>query len=143
MDTWVLWILAAVVLALGEIATLGFFLAPFAGGALLAGLVSALGASDIVSLVVFIVFSVALLGAVQPIARRHRRMPPRLRSGTYALVGKTATVTERISNADDLGYVKVDGELWRARAYVEDAVIETGVRVQIVEIAGATALVAE
>jgi membrane protein implicated in regulation of membrane protease activity len=143
MDTWVLWILAAVVLALGEIATLGFFLAPFAGGALLAGLVSALGASDIVSLVVFIVFSVALLAAVQPIARRHRRMPPRLRSGTYALVGKTATVTERISNADDLGYVKVDGELWRARAYVDDAVIETGARVQIVEISGATALVAE
>jgi membrane protein implicated in regulation of membrane protease activity len=143
MDTWVLWILAAVVLALGEIATLGFFLAPFAGGALLAGLVSALGASDPVSLVVFIVFSVALLAAVQPIARRHRRMPPRLRSGTYALVGKTATVTERISNADDLGYVKVDGELWRARAYVEDTVIETGARVQIVEISGATALVAE
>jgi membrane protein implicated in regulation of membrane protease activity len=143
MDPWLLWILAAVVLALGEIATLGFFLAPFAAGALLAGLVAALGGGTTVSIVVFIAFSVVFLAGIQPIARRHRRMPPRLRSGTYALVGKTGTVTERISNADDLGYVKVDGELWRARAYVDDTIIEPGIRVQIVEITGATALVAE
>ena len=31
MDPWVLWLIAAVVLAIGEIATMGFFLAPFAG----------------------------------------------------------------------------------------------------------------
>lgn len=143
MDAWVLWILAAVVLALGEMATLGLFLAPFAGGALLAGLVSALGGGTTVSLVVFLVFSILLLAGLQPIARRHRKMPPRLRSGTYALVGKAATVTERIDNVSDAGYVKIEGELWPARAYVEDTVIETGARVQVVEIKGATVLVAE
>ena len=36
MDPWVLWLIAAVVLAIGEIATMGFFLAPFAAGALVA-----------------------------------------------------------------------------------------------------------
>ena len=34
MDPWVIWLIAAVIFAVGEIATLGFFLAPFAGGAL-------------------------------------------------------------------------------------------------------------
>src|ERR671928_148609 len=37
MDPWVLWLIAAVILAIGEIATTGFFLAPFAGGAAVAG----------------------------------------------------------------------------------------------------------
>ena len=36
MDPWVLWLIAAVVLGIGEIATMGFFLAPFAAGALVA-----------------------------------------------------------------------------------------------------------
>ncbi len=35
MDAWALWIVLAVILAVGEIMTLGFFLAPFAAGALL------------------------------------------------------------------------------------------------------------
>ena len=43
MDDWVLWLILAVVFAVGEIATLGFFLAPFAGGAAVAAVVSAAG----------------------------------------------------------------------------------------------------
>ena len=39
--------------------------------------------------------------------------------------------------------VRVDGEVWTARAYDEDDVIREGARVHIVEIRGATALVAE
>ena len=40
MEPWVLWLIAAVVLGIGEIATMGFFLAPFAAGALVAALVA-------------------------------------------------------------------------------------------------------
>src|SRR5919206_1106768 len=98
MDAWVIWLIAAVVFGVGEIATLGFFLAPFAGGALLAALVSAVGGGTAISLAVFLVASGALLAALRPLARSHRRMPPQLRTGTAALVGKTATVVERIAN---------------------------------------------
>ncbi len=41
MDAWVIWLIAAVVFAVGEIATLGFFLAPFALGAALAAGIAA------------------------------------------------------------------------------------------------------
>jgi membrane protein implicated in regulation of membrane protease activity len=141
MDAWVIWLIAAVVFGVGEIFTLGFFLAPFAGGALVASIVAAAGAGAVVSWVVFLVVSVILLAALRPLARRHLRQPPSLRTGTAALVGRTATVVERI--ASDEGCVRIDGEIWTARPFDEDQVIEAGTRVQVLEIRGATALVAE
>ena len=143
MDPWVIWLIAAVVFAVGEIATLGFFLAPFAGGAVVAAIVSAAGGGDLISLIAFLLVSGVLLAALRPLARSHRRMPAQLRTGTAALVGRTAMVTERISNDEDTGCVKLEGETWTARSYDEDAVIEPGKRVHVIEIRGATALVTE
>jgi membrane protein implicated in regulation of membrane protease activity len=141
MEPWVLWLIAAAILGVGEILTTGFFLAPFACGALVAALLSAIGAGTAVSLACFLVVSVLLLVALRPIARAHLRTPARLRTGTAALVGKTATVVERISEGE--GTVRIDGDVWTARPYDEDVVIEAGKRVHVMEIRGATALVSE
>jgi len=143
MDAWVIWLIAAAIFGVGEIATLGFFLAPFAGGALIAAVVAAAGAGTLISWVVFLVVSVILLAALRPIARSHRRMPPQLRTGTAALVGQNAMVVERISNDEGVGCVKIDGEIWTARAYDEDEVFDAGTRVQVMEIRGSTALVSQ
>jgi membrane protein implicated in regulation of membrane protease activity len=143
MDLWVVWIVAAAVFAVGEIATLGFFLAPFAFGALIAALADALGAGSGVSIAVFLVVSLAAFGFIRPIARRHARMPPAIRTGTDALIGRNAIVLERIANDEGVGCVRIDGEVWTARAYDEDDVIPAGQRVQVIEIRGATALVSE
>jgi membrane protein implicated in regulation of membrane protease activity len=143
MDDWLLWLILAVVFAVGEIATLGFFLAPFAGGAAVAAVVSAAGAGFVPSLAVFLVISAVLLAALRPLARSHKRMPAQIRTGTAALVGRDATVVERIANREGAGCVRIDGEMWTARAYLEDEVYEPGARVQVVEIRGATALVTE
>ena len=141
MDEWVIWLVVAVVFAVGEIATLGFFLAPFAVGALAASLVSAAGADTVIAGVVFLVLSAVLFGLVRPVARRHTRMPPQLRTGTAALVGQNATVLEPVS--EHAGSVRLQGEVWTARPYDDDATIEAGRRVQVMEIRGATALVSE
>jgi membrane protein implicated in regulation of membrane protease activity len=143
MDAWVLWLIAAVVLAIGEISTMGFFLAPFAGGALVAAAVSAAGAGTALSWVAFLLVSLAALGTLRPLARAHLRQSPALRTGTAALVGRTATVVERIHNGDDAGCVRLEGEIWRARAFDEDEVIEPGARVQVIEIRGVTAVVTQ
>ena len=143
MDAWVFWILLAVILAAGEVASVSFFLAPFAVGALLAAVADVAGAGTVAAFIVFLLSSGLLLGFVRPIARRHLRTPVQLRTGTAALIGQTALVTELIDNNAGSGAVKLDGELWTARAYVEEEVIAAGRRVHVVEIKGATALVSE
>jgi membrane protein implicated in regulation of membrane protease activity len=141
MDAWIIWVAAACLLGLGEMHTGGLFLAPFAIGALLAALVSLLGVGLPLALVVFLVASILVLLALRPVAHRHRRLPPAIRTGAAALVGRDAVVLERIANREAVGCVRIDGEVWTARSYDEDEVIPAGDRVQVVEIRGATALV--
>jgi len=143
MDAWVIWILVAVAFAIGELATTTFVLAPFSGGALVAALIAAIGGGAVVSWAVFIVVSLLLLWVVRPIARAHMKTPAQLRTGTAALIGRRAIVLERIANDEGVGCVRIDGEVWTARAYVEDQVIEAGTPVEVIEIRGATALVSE
>jgi len=142
MDLWLIWLIAGCVFAVGEMSTLSFFLAPFAIGAFAATLVE-LATGPAVSIPVFIVISVASFAIMRPIAQRHRKTPPAIRTGTDALIGQGAVVLERISNHEGVGCVRIGGEVWTARAYDEDMQIEAGEKVRVIEIRGATALVSE
>jgi membrane protein implicated in regulation of membrane protease activity len=141
MDEWVYWMIAAGALAAGEIFTMGFFLGPVAIAALLAAIVALAGAGAAIQLLVFIVAAGASLALLRPLARRHLKTPPQIRTGTAALVGARAVVLERVTA--DGGTVKLSGEVWTARPYDEDEVLEAGTRVEVMQIDGATALVAE
>ena len=143
MDPWVIWLIAAVIFAIGEMATTSFFLAPFAGGAAIAALLAVAGAGAVIEWAAFLVVSILLLAALRPIAREHQRTRAKIKTGTAALVGQTATVVERIANAEGVGCVRLDGEIWTARAFVEEETFEPGARVQVLEIRGATALVSD
>src|SRR5512134_3291820 len=138
MEDWVWWMIAAGVLAVGEIATVSFFLGPIAVAAVLAAVVAVAGAGLAAQWIVFIAAAVASLAILRPIARRHIRMPARIRTGTAALVGSRAVVLERVDA--DSGKVKIGGEVWSARTYDEDGVIEPCTRAQVMKIDGATAL---
>ena len=142
MPGWVLWAIVAVALALGELATPGlFFLGPVAIGAVAAGIVSLLGIDAWLQVLVFLVAAVASVGVLRPIARAHLSMPPELRTGTAALVGAKALVLQRVDVNG--GLVRIGGEEWSARAYIDDQVLEPGLNVEVVKIEGATALVYE
>ena len=93
----------------------------------------------LVGLAVFVVGSVASIGLLRPIARRHIRMPAAMRTGAAALVGASGVVLEQVDR--DGGKVKIGGEVWSARAFDESEVLAPGTRVVIAEIQGATALV--
>jgi membrane protein implicated in regulation of membrane protease activity len=138
---FVVWIVAAVLLAIGEVLTPGaFFLGPVAVAAGIAAIV-ALIAGGVVSTIVFILAALLSLAVLRPIARRHVRMPQLMRTGTDALVGRRAVVTKRVDASG--GRVRIGGEEWTARAYLEDGVYAEGATVDVVRIDGATALVAE
>jgi len=136
------WVVVACILGIGEMHTGAFYMLPFAIGAALAAVVSLLGVGALLAVLVFVLASALVFGALRPVARRHRRLPPAIRTGAAALVGRRATVLERIANNEGVGCVKIEGgEVWTARSYDEDEVIDVGERVEVVEIKGATALV--
>jgi membrane protein implicated in regulation of membrane protease activity len=142
MEAWVIFLVIAALLAVGEVLTLSFFLAPFAVGALAGMLAELVGAPLVLSFTLAIVVSVASFGVVRPIARRHQRTRPSLRTGVDKLIGEEAMVVQTVDNDANAGTVRLSGEVWTARAFDEE-VIESGRRVHVVEIRGATALVSE
>ncbi|MDQ6729735.1 MAG: NfeD family protein [Actinomycetota bacterium] len=141
MPGWIVWVVLAGAFGVGEILTNGFFLAPFALAAVVAaGAEAAIGGAAAV--IAFVVISLLTLVLVRPVVRHHLRTPPLIRTGAAALVGRRATVLERIANDEGVGCVRIDGEVWTARS-LDDEVIEPGTVVDVVQIKGATALVSE
>jgi membrane protein implicated in regulation of membrane protease activity len=106
-----------------------------------AAAIVALFAGGIASVIVFIVASLLSLAVLRPIARSHIRMPALARTGTDALVGRRAVVTRRVDSVG--GRVRIGGEEWSARSYLDNEVYAEGTTVDVVRIEGATALVAE
>ncbi len=142
MSAWVIWLIVFVALVVGEIATPGlFFLGPVALAAVAGGIAALFGAPFWLQVVVFAASSFAALALLRPIAKRHLHMPRAIRTGSAALVGAPAVVLQRVDA--DGGLVRIGGEEWSARAFMPDQVLEPGMRVEVAEIEGATALVYE
>ena len=142
MDGWLIWVIVACGFGVGEMLTTTFFLAPFAIGAAVAAAADA-AVGGTAAWVVFFAVTLLTLVVVRPIVRSHLKMPPQIRTGAAALVGKQAIVLERIANREGVGCVRIDGEVWTARSLMDDEVIERGAVVDVIEIKGATALVSE
>jgi membrane protein implicated in regulation of membrane protease activity len=142
MTGLVLWLIAAVLLAIGELLTPGlFFLGPVALAAVGAAITAGIGGGIVLQLIVFIAVSLASLAFLRPVARRHLHMPALTRTGTAALVGTKAVVVKRVDANG--GLVRIGGEEWSARAFFEEQRLEPGARVEVAKIEGATALVFE
>jgi membrane protein implicated in regulation of membrane protease activity len=142
MPAWLVWAIVAVALGAGEVLTPGlFFLGPVALAAAAAAVAAALGGPAWLALLIFIAGSVASLGLLRPIARRHLRVPALARTGTDALVGRKALVVRPVDAIG--GRVRIGGEEWTARAYLDGETFPEGAHVEVVKIEGATALVVE
>lgn len=139
MDSWIWWLLAAVGLGIPLVITAMPEFAMFAIGAGAAAVTAAVGGGVVPQFLVFVGVSVALLVFVRPIAYRQLQKGPVLRTGVEALTGATAVVQEKVDGEG--GRIKLNGEIWSARALHPGTVFEPGQQVDVVEIQGATALV--
>jgi membrane protein implicated in regulation of membrane protease activity len=139
MGSWIFWLVLAAVLGVAEVMTTTLAFGLIAAGAVVAAVVGIAGVGLPFQLGAFAAAAAAGLVVVRPIAMRHIKQPPLLRTGTSALVGRPAKVVEEIT--DDGGQVRIGGELWSARPYDESQVIPVGSTVDVFAIEGATALV--
>ena len=136
---WIVWLVVAAVLGVAELMTTTFALGIIAIGALVAAGVGAMHLAIPLQLLAFVVASAAGLDFVLPIARRHVKQPPLLKTGPAALVGRSARVLEEVTEHG--GRVRIGGEIWSARSYDESLIIPVGRVVDVMQIEGATALV--
>ncbi len=140
MDPWLWWLVATAVLVVAEILTTSLVFGMIAGGTAAAAIAAAVGGGPAVQVAAFALVSVALLLVVRPIATRHLHTPSKIRTGVAALVGAEAEVLAVVDSRD--GRIKLSGEIWSARAYDGESEYAAGSLVRVVEISGATALVA-
>ena len=139
MGTWIIWLVVAAVLGVAEVLTATLAFGLVAAGALVGAVVGAAGGNAALQFGAFAVTSAAGLGLVRPFAMRHIRQPPLLRTGTAALVGRSAYVLDEVTAQG--GRVRIGGEEWSARPYDETLTIPKGSTVDVLQIEGATALV--
>lgn len=137
MPDWLLWLIAAGVLAAAEVTTLTFVLAMFAGGAVAGAITAAAGGPLLAQVIVAIIATCALLIGVRPVARRHLMAGPTAATGSDRLVGEEAIVLSEVTAHD--GRVRLNGGEWSARSYDRGQVLPAGTVVRVMKINGATA----
>jgi membrane protein implicated in regulation of membrane protease activity len=140
---WVVWVSLILIFLVVEVFTLDFTFLMLALGSV-AGLATSFTPLNFwVQIVIAAVVSVLLIFAVRPplLRRLHRDDDPAL-SNIDALLGRPGTVATDFVGAN--GYVKLsNGETWTARLTdaTSDYRLQTGDRVVVVSIDGATAVV--
>ncbi|MGD0559644.1 MAG: NfeD family protein [Streptosporangiaceae bacterium] len=140
MVSWIVWLIVAAVLGVAELLTMTFAFGLIAVAALVAAAVGAFHLDLGVQLAAFVVAAGAGLGVVRPVAIRHLKQAPMLRTGVAALVGRSAIVLEEVNEHG--GRVRIEGEEWSSRPYLDESlVIPVGTKVDVMQIKGATALV--
>jgi membrane protein implicated in regulation of membrane protease activity len=140
MESWIVWLIVAAVLGVAELLTMTFAFGLIAVAAVVAAAVGAFHVDLGVQLAAFVVAAGAGLFVVRPIAIRHLKQAPMLRTGVAALVGRSAIVLEEVN--EHSGRVRIEGEEWSSRPYLDESlVIPVGTKVDVMQIKGATALV--
>lgn len=140
MVAWIVWLIVAAVLGVAELVTITFAFGIIAVAAVVAAVVGAFHLDLGVQLAAFVAAAGAGLVFIRPVAIRHLKQPPQLRTGAAALVGRSAIVLEEVN--EHHGRVRIDGEEWTSRPYLDETlVIPVGARVDVMQIKGATALV--
>jgi membrane protein implicated in regulation of membrane protease activity len=142
VDPWLLWLIAAGLFAVGEMASVDLVLLMFAGGALGGMAVALAGGAVALQLVAFVAISLALLAVVRPVAKRHltQRTPLQL-DGVDAVIGLTARVTQAVDRHG--GRIRLGADEWSARSQHEGEAFAIGQTVRILQVEGATAVVGD
>lgn len=134
MANSILWLLILAILIFIEIITLGLTTIWFAGGALVAFILSLFFDNLLIELMAFFVISMLLLYFTRPLVLKYFN-PRKGKMNQEGIVGRTATVTIAIDNRKAAGQVELDGVVWSAKA-LDNITIEQGTRVKIHGVSG-------
>lgn len=136
----VCWLAMLVILLAVELLTMGLTTIWFAAGALAAFLAALGGLTLLPQLLLFLAVSILLLLFTRPFVVKYVNQN-RAKTNVDSLIGKTAIVTQEISNLEGKGQVQVDGQIWTARCETEDTKLPEGAQVKILSVSGVKLIV--
>ena len=137
----IVWLVVLAILLVIEFLTLGLTTVWFAGGALIAFLVSLAGGSLWLQILLFIVISVVLLLFTRPLAVKYLNKNVQ-KTNVDSIPGQKGIVTVTIDNLKAEGQVTIRGMEWSARAK-DDNIIEKGKVVRVISVEGVKLIVEE
>ena len=136
--TFLFWFVAGAVLIICELLTTSLIFASFAFGAVVAGLVGALGSDLVGQGLAFAAASVLGVFLLKPIlSKRFTTKNSQSSTNVMALIGMQGLVVEEVSQTS--GLVKIRGEVWSAKALSGE--IASNTSVEITDIDGAALIV--
>ena len=136
---WCFWLIAASIFFIVEIATTGFLIFWLGIGSLLAMITSFITDSVFVQTIIFVITSCILIPLTKPLADKFTNKKTIL-TNSYSLIHKRGIVTVDINPIESTGLVKVNGEIWSAKAQ-DDTVISKGTEVEVLDIDGVKLIV--
>lgn len=130
-NLWLLWAIVAFVCLILELSSGDFYVTCFAIGAVCACLISLFGVPLWAQVLAFAVFAVLSILFIRPSLLKHLHGKEGNRpSNADALIGREGVVIEPIEG-DDSGYVRIDGDEWKAVAPLGES-IRRGEKVRVV-----------
>ncbi|MCQ2979553.1 MAG: NfeD family protein [Clostridia bacterium] len=137
MDTWTIWVIAAVIFAIIEIYTPSFFIIWFSVGSIGAAITSIFTDNTLIQIGVFIVLSLVLVLSTKRLTDKFITKKNSYKTNSDKLIGKVGLVIEDINPIESLGRVKIQGESWKATS-TDNKEIEKGSKVKVDKIDGVT-----
>lgn len=135
----VIWVIALILFAIIEAATVQLVSVWFAVGALASLIADLLGASVTVQFVVFLVVSIICFIVTRPLVKKFSASKIQSTNADRC-IGETAVVVEAIDNVNAKGQVKVNGNIWSARSETDEVIAE-GEKVTVLKIEGVKLIV--
>lgn len=134
------WLLLTAALLVIEALTAGLTTIWFAGGSIVALILTFLGAPVWLQTGAFAAVSLILLLVTRPLALKYMNKGKGATS-LDRMIGREVLVTEQIDNLRGTGEVQVDGQYWMARSADSDLTIEKGETARVRSIQGVKLLV--
>ena len=137
--SWIAWLVLLVLSLVLESFSMQLISIWFAVGALAALLACAFSAPVWVQVPLFVAVTAVSLATTRPFVKRlQKKMQP---SNADRCLGKPAQVLEDIDNLEGTGRIRVEGQIWPARAAEDGMVLPAGQTVETVSIQGNKILV--
>lgn len=137
----IFWVSIIIIGIIIETLTLNFVSMWFSVGAFTALIALSLGINFTFQLIIFLIFSFLTILFLRPFVKNILKFEE-YKTNFNKIIGETGCVTEKISNNESIGQIKVCGQIWSAKS-IDNNVINVGEFVEILSISGVKAVVSK